>query len=105
MSMIAAPRVNEEKDDVKLSSSSSPRLVSTRKARRTLPAPDVQMASSDFSSPDPAGSRLMLVVQVAVCGATRNGGPASTPPPAALKRLRDSSSIIGAPNVGLPDWV
>src|SRR5262245_57530413 len=103
--MIAAPRVNEVKVDEKLSSSSLPRLVRTRKAIRTLPAPELQMASSDFSSADPAGSRLMLVVEVAVCGATRNGGPASTPPPAALKRLRDSSSIIGAPVAGLPDWV
>src|SRR4030095_4309068 len=94
LSMIAAPRVNEEKADTKLSSSSLPRLVSTRKAIRTLPAPEVQRASSDFSSAVPAGSRLMLTVNAAVAGGLENGGPL-TPPPAALKRLRDSSSIIG----------
>ena len=46
----------------------------------------------------------MLVVDVAVAGGARNGG-LLTPPAAVLNRLRDRSSIIGAPDAGVPDWV
>ena len=105
-SMIAAPCVNDVKPEKKLSSSSLPRFVSTRKAIRTLPAPALHSASSDFSSALPAGLRLMLVVDVAVAGGAVNGGLV-TPPPTALNRLRDRSSIIGANVVGVcePGWV